>query len=284
MPAITLISAAAQSTNRVRVVTSSEPKHSGISLQGDALNPRTWRVIRDDTGNDLPVGSVIMVNATTYDLVVGEPFGGVMILHYVTTYTLIAIDNTPMVDASWATFRGVVAADKTGSQGGSVDLLNAPVPGSDRLGGTFRVVSGDYARQSGADLYTKLILRRLLSQKRSFAHLQDYGAGLKLKEPMPIGSISRLKAEIERQVRLEPETVDTRVSITLSTSGIELVTIQSTIQSQSAPVTIALTPDFVADFGPGALPNPPPVPPPTPAARDGGWMNEDFGSPFSAGG
>jgi len=280
MPAITLISAAAQDTNRVRVVTSSEPKHSGRSIQGDALNPRTWRVIRDDTGDDLLVGAVAMVNVTTFDLLVEQAFGGVTVLHFVTTATLLAIDNTPMTDASWAQFLGIVAATRAGAQGGSVDLLNATVPASDRVGGTFKVVSGDYARQSGADLYTKMVLRRLLSRKGGFYHLRDYGLGLVLKEPMPIGSIARLKTEIERQVRLEPETVDVRASIVISGEGIELITIQSRIQSQSTPVTISITPDLVAGFGPGAVANPPAVP--LPESSDGG-MGGGFESPFVSG-
>jgi hypothetical protein len=242
MATVSLASAFAKDTHRVRVVTSGTPQAISRMLAGDALNPGTWLVSRLDTLALFTVLTVTKVSSTTYDVTLLEGLAPQLVSHRVSSTTLLSSTGVVIVPPTSADFAGLAESAPISSRpaGGSVDILNAPVPTSDRIGGAFRIVSGDYATQSGVDLYRKLVVRRLTTKPGAFFHLPDYGLGLSLKEPVPMGSAPRLKAEIERQVRLEPETLEVSATVIVAPAGIETVNLRCKVKGQTGPVTLAI--------------------------------------------
>jgi hypothetical protein len=96
------------------------------------------------------------------------------------------------------------------------DYTNAPTAVSPFEGGTLQIdASGDYKTETGVALVRKLILRRLTSTPGDFFHLPDYGIGLNVKGRIPTSDLVKLKAEIERQVLLEPEVAQCEASLLL---------------------------------------------------------------------
>jgi hypothetical protein len=231
----TLTAAAALDTHRVRVTLSRAAQAVSAALPGDALNPATWTVTRSDTGAVLTLLAVEGGAGSVFALVTLDPLAGYNVSHTVAATTLKAANGDLISTPSSATFQGLAeAAVSQPAQGapGSVDLRNLPVPDPVHFGGTLVMTpGGDYDVETGTALVKKLILRRLFSAPGDFFHLPDYGLGLRVKEPIAPGAMSRLKAEIERQVKLEPEVEQVRASLSLSTDGVLIVRVQARLTS-----------------------------------------------------
>lgn len=251
-----ILSAIARDTHRVRVTLSDAPQAISSTIAGDALNPTTWTVKRLDTGFSFTVAKVGEVSTTIFDIYVFEPLGPISVTHRVSSDTILSPVETNMeldaelpiefdpppapVSISMDFFGLAESPPVTPTAAGTSDVLNAPTPTQDQTGGAYRVVSGDYQLQSGADLYRKLVLRRLLTKPGAFYHLPDYGMGLDPKTPVPLGSISRLKVEIERQVALEPETLSVSASVNVTASGIATYLINCKIKGQTGTVAVPI--------------------------------------------
>jgi hypothetical protein len=249
-----LTSALAVDTHRVRIVLDDTPQAISALLAGDALNPSTWQIERLDTLAPFTVASVAGISSSAFDLYVLEALGSRSVAHRVSSTTVLGATETNMeLDAElpiefdplpspssvsmdfWGLAESVTAIP---TASGTQDVLNAPTPTQDRVGGTMRVVSGDYQLHSGADLYRKLVLRRLLTRPGAFFHLPNYGLGLVVKEPVPMGSMTRLKSEIERQIGLEPETISANASISVTPDGIATYDLTCKIKGQTGSVSI----------------------------------------------
>jgi len=207
--------ALALSTNTIRVWLTAEPKHSSKDTVGDALNPSTWAVQRLDTTAFFHVVGVVAYTPLVYDVVVFEALGAVDVTHRVSSSTLEDVGGGLLRTPRHADFVGAASSAQSTSANraatrrvASRDLYNYPADQGEAgvVGGTLQVTaSGDYAEMMGADLLRKLIIRRLISIPGDFFHLPEYGVGLRGKEPTSLGNLPKLKAEIERQVLLEPE-------------------------------------------------------------------------------
>lgn len=251
-----ILAAVAISTNEVKVTLSGEPKHSSAFSSGDALNPNTWSIQRLDTTEFLHVIGVVPSNPLTYIVSTIEPFGSVLVTHRISSSTLLDAAGFTLKPPRNANFLGVLDISvstaelkATKKRAVSTDLYNAPAPKDDpsRYGGTFIInASGDYQDMSGADLVRKLILRRLLSTPGDFFHLPAYGVGLRVKEPISIGSLSSIKAEVERQVLRETEVETTQASLTLDTSSNSL-TVQVRAKLKASGESISVTLPMHAD-------------------------------------
>lgn len=189
---------------------------------GSALNPNLWTVTRLDTLERLYVVSVAAYSAPlVFDLLLQKSLGSINVAHRVEASEIRDLTGSLMAALS-AEVQGTLDHDLATVERrivrrrqGISDLRSVPVPVADQFGGTLRITAtGDYQRESGVPLVRKLILRRLMTAPGEFAHLPDYGAGLKVKEPLPNRSLIALKKEIQRQVLREPEIAEATVSIT----------------------------------------------------------------------
>ena len=244
-----ILSALALATNEVKVVLSGEPRHSSVFSAGDALNPSTWAIQRLDTTAFLHVLSVRPINPLTYGLTTLESFGSVLVTHRVSSSTLLDAAGFSLKTPRQADFLGLLDASVSTEEkktykhrGGSRDLFNSPTPIDDpsRFGGTLIINSvGDYQDMSGDALIKKLILRRLLSHPGDFFHLPEYGIGFRNKEPVFGGGLSRIKAEIERQVLQEPEVDVAQASLTLDANTLTVL-VRAKLRASGTQLSVSL--------------------------------------------
>jgi hypothetical protein len=240
-----LLSGAPSDLRTVRATLDAAPLAVTPTGAGDALNPASWTVGRSDTG-PLTVVAVDRVLAAVFDVHTLEPLGSHLVRHALGIVGM-SIAGSPVTETigfmgeAWAatfTPEGQIAAQRKTSR----DLANPPVGilGSD-AGGTLVVQGGDYATVTGADLVRKLYARRLTTAPGGFFHLPDYGLGLSAKEPAPFSDLARYKAEVERQLREEPETAAVIAKLRLTPTGdgaVLSVTIAATLRPTGDQIAV----------------------------------------------
>lgn len=221
--AIALDHAAAVGPKLVDVWLTGTPRADSPYNPGDALNPATWRVVRNDSGDSFTVVSATRVSALRYRLQVIEPLGGTTVEHTVSTSTLRAINGTLCVSPREADFFGIDS-----DQGTQFSVSARPIDiKTDAIAATAYAVGGgigmgedgDYQTHSGNELLRKLIIRRLVTPKGAFFHLPNYGLGLPLKLPLRTSRLNELKADIEEQCLLERDVLGAACSITITADG-----------------------------------------------------------------
>lgn len=228
---VSFASAVALAQRTVRVELTGLPLATSAAGTGDALNPATWAVVRNDTGAAFTVLAVAAVSPTVYDLTVLENFGSWLVTHRVSADTMRVPSGGSIDMPRFAEFIGVSAVvGDSRDTGGLRDFVNLPAP-RNPLGGTLQVSSaGDYVTEEGPQLVKKLIVRRLLTVPGEFFHLPTYGLGLRTKEPLPSGDLVKLRVAIEDAVRLEPEVAAASATITLA-DGVMVVAVRGRTQS-----------------------------------------------------
>lgn len=245
-----IVAARALATHEVAVTLSAEPMHSSNLVPGDALNPATWTVQRLDTAEFLHVVNAVPISPVEYGVITLEGFAGVDVLHTVSSATLLDPIGELLHTPKSADFYGVLDENEVTSAARlargrvtSRDVSNyhTPTPANSLFGGTLAInAAGDYESMSGAPLVKKLLIRRLISKPRDFFHLPDYGVGLRDKEPIPAGNLGKLRAEIDRQARLEPEVSDVAVGLTLSNQGVLTVQLRAKLVPTGQEVQFTL--------------------------------------------
>lgn len=246
----------------VRVELSSEPRHVLTTGEGDALNPRTWKVFEPATNKKWTVLSVKEVSATIYELLTLESFPRYQKTLRVQASSMYSHTGSPFPTA-FIDFNGcylnVRSTDesKTAAHGYYIqDLTNVPVPplaieiggelAGSIVGGTLQIdAGGDYTTEYGTSLVKKLILRRLVAKPGDFFHLPNYGLGLREKETLPQVELKKLAKAIEDQVRLEPEVADVRASLSYSAAASALV-IQLKVQMRSTGQVMGMSVSLAA--------------------------------------
>ncbi len=248
----------------VRVELTAEPLHFSNTGEGDALNPRTWRIQDPATGRLWTLLSVRQVDSKTFEIltleslpkhftelelasfdlvtVLGVPFPT---LQFLFNGCYLAANNT---SDSRLTANGVVQKDITNaiaptSTTSSGDL-NGGNPYGDLVSGTLEIDSaGDYTSQSGVSFVKKLILRRLIAKKGDFFHIPSYGVGLRVKEPLPVNDLRKLAAAIEQEVNREPEVQASKANLSYSASASALnvqVLVRLKPNGQTAQVSLTV--------------------------------------------
>ena len=256
---ITVVSARVTSTHTV-IVTVSAPalRDNGFTF-GSALNPNTWQLLRLDTNQFFSILEVVEISSTEFELRTLEPFAGSSVVHEVSSTTLRSEAGALVSEPNEATFFGVIASSVSTPEQLAVqrkvsfrDVANPPTPEQlNLIGGTLRFTSGgDYALEEGEPFVRKLILRRLVTPRGGFLHLPSYGIGFAVKEPVPVADLIKLRAEIERQVKLEPEVEACRATLTLDgANGILTIVLRVRLRPTGAEIEISLpqrTPQVVA--------------------------------------
>ena len=238
-PDLSISNAIAISTHVVRVTLTKEAQDIIRSIAGDVRNPLTWKITRSDTSQGFTVVKVSKVSQLEWDIRVLEKFASRFVSHSVSSTTLLDAGGSPIDLPRTAQFVGVIAAAESsperiaaGRRHGIRDLNNPPAPsGSNSVSGSLVIsAEGDYQLHDGPDFIRKLIFRRLTTERGAFWHLPNYGVGLKNKQALPGGGLLKLKAEIERQLKLEPEISKVAATIRQSASVLNIL-----IQAQLHP-------------------------------------------------
>ncbi len=248
---IAIVSATPISTHVVRVLLSKTPQLISAQLPGDALNPRTWKIVRTDTGVGFTILSISVPNTSkTVDVRVLEALGSSNIEHLISADTLLDSAGNPVTPPSALPFFGLLSAALASHDRRVADSkfairdLNNPqgaLP-SGSTGGVYSISSaGDYQLHDGTDFVRKLIFRRLMTSKGGFRFLPGFGVGLRVKEPVPAGDLISLQKEIEDQVKLEPEVDKVRVSVAQDQNSLTVVVLarlKTTGQQISLPIAV----------------------------------------------
>ena len=217
-------------------------RFSSAAVPGDAMNPNTWTVRRLDTGESLIVLAVDDVDGSgmTFDLYTLRKFQNALISHRIESDTLRTPSDVVISAPNTFDFRGAEKHLDAVAPSELVDIANPPFA-NDSIAGTLQVTdSGDYAVESGTALLKKLIIRRLTTSAGEFFYMTDYGVGLRLKEPLPIADMPKLKALIRLQLLREPEIASLDVGLTLTSEGILRINLIVTLRqtNQQVPVTL----------------------------------------------
>lgn len=231
-----VVSAFALNTNTVRVLLSRAPRWG--RQPGDAGDPSAWAVIAP-RGRALTVLAVKRGPTRRHvDLTVLQAFDPFPAPHVVRTATIRTPVGALITAPLEATFEGI-AATRPGP-GVLSDLRNPPFGSDVQAGGTFSVgANGDYQQHSGEELLRKLLVRRLTTTPGGFFHLPGYGIGLRVKEPLTTQDLTKLRAEIERQLAREPEIDTARVRLTLSPQdGVLVVAVRAILSRTQEQVTV----------------------------------------------
>lgn len=241
-PPLLLLSALAVRENVVRATFSDVPLIEGLETPSDASSPKRYQVVAvSGIGLDgLPVRPVLPVSAsvadvpgaagTSLDIVVDRPFSPWPCVYRLAVTNLVSKGGAFLAPGASQEFFGAragIVPPTMQATVASVDVLTAAgardlagvagARGDADLGIFVPDATGDYASAPPLSSFRSRVYRRLLAVVGSFAHLpRSYGAGLSAapKQPGRATVLERLAALAEEQIRLEPETVDVRVTVT----------------------------------------------------------------------
>ncbi len=216
LASFSLVSARALTTHSVLVQFGAPVKAIASYVVGDALNPSSWVLTNTITGQVFTILSIGPANSLNMQMILYtlEALGPFEQLHLVNAASVLSANGNSLLPPTSLTFPGVEAIENasTAVLARTVDLENT---------GAYRITSaGDYAEQLGGSITRKLILRRLTTQPGGFFFLDNYGLGIRIKEPVTTAGLIKLKAEIERQVLLEPEVTQVSAVLTLGANGV----------------------------------------------------------------
>lgn len=211
-----LADAHARTTRTVRVTLTAPALARSVLGIGDALNPATWQIYKGAPATPWTVFSVALVDlGTKFDITVWQDLADRFTTLTLRSTTLVSPAYAPIIAPTTFAFPGLAAAPEAIEFVAPYDLAARGV--SPELAGDVLVpdAHGGYAQQRGVELLRKLILRRLTTAPGAYAHLPNYGAGLTTGRLIRPTDLPGLRAEIARQVELEPEVREVGVTLTL---------------------------------------------------------------------
>lgn len=98
----------------------------------------------------------------------------------------------------------------------------------DTFTGTYRLdPRNDLAVHAGVDALKKRIIRRILTFPGEFYHLPDYGVGVQTKKKFNATNLTRLQADVIRQVRQEDEVDEVGVNVANPSPGVLVIEIKA---------------------------------------------------------
>lgn len=212
---ISISQAFAVDKRTVGVILTNDPLHQSVLGSGDAFNPATWSVVRNDSGFVFTIFEILYVGIAAVYLKLQEPLGQHLVDHTVESLTLKSAAGVAILPPTSADFDGLSERGQLlPGPSGDVDLKNSP-PGVLEI-----TAAGAYAIIFDEEVIKKTILRRVNASPGDFFWLPDFGVGLKVKSPVPGTELVKLRAELRRQILADPQVVDAQVSLALDSRGI----------------------------------------------------------------
>jgi hypothetical protein len=239
---LSVVGAVATSTNTVLVEVTAPALAMSPVGAGDALNPRTWSVMRGDNGFSFTILAVRDAgDALVFEVRTLEQLGGWLISHTVACPAMLDASRAPIQPPTSAKFLGVEAFVKPYDEAGVVDfdIANPPAPLSGIPATIPTTAAGDYATVAGADLAEKLIIRAITTSVGGFFFLPDYGFGLGTKSVVTPSNLGRLKADIVRTVEAIPmiDAANAQVGFDNAT-GVLTVTVFASLQNTGQTIQV----------------------------------------------
>lgn len=230
-----------------------QPPDNAVSrcAPGDALNPASWAISRVDTGQVYTPIVVAQVDVKTFDVTVREQLPSHLIAVLGDSSGVVTGGGAGpgLVGLQGMTWKEVFTPEAATARKRKVgtDLANPPTfkPGTSDLAGTLVLRGGDYTTVSGVDLVRKLIFRRLMTSLGSIFHLPKYGLGvLAVKDLFLPTDLPALKAEIERQCKLEPEVRSVKAGVTIDGNGILYISVDATVAPTGEKINVSMDSTF----------------------------------------
>ena len=241
-PSALYIAGAYPSSERTCVVTTSiAPAQVSPINPGDALNPRTWSLVRDDTGKSMLVMAVRVINTTTFELYSLDLFPGYGTTCRVSAPQLVQPTGVAIAVPDFADFEGCKAYVVTQSQTSLVDLKNAPAS-TNETSGTLQVgTNGDYALEGGVPFLKKLIYRRLVTAPGEFFYLPNtYGVGVAVKSQVLPSDLVMLQGVVQRQISQEPAFSAVQVQLRIDATQTLYITVNAVLAKTNQTVVIPI--------------------------------------------
>lgn len=234
----------AVATRTVRVTLTRPVQAVSAIADGDALNVRTWSVVRLDNGDAFTVLGVTMFGDNEVDVLLLEPLASFAVMHRVSCPSLLGADGvTSMGSPSSWDFPGLVWEQEGREAEFDRDIANPPVVGQNLqgFGGTLLAVGGDYANEQGVELARKMAYRDVFTEPSSFTHLPGYGFGLggRVKRGLNPSELPGLAADIKRVLLRRPWVEDAAAPMSFDTSnGILSIALKLKLKGQPDPATV----------------------------------------------
>lgn len=238
----TILLAHALTERSVGVYLSKSAAARSTIIPGDALNPTTWAMTRNDTGEQLLVlASRDLGDALAFELFILGKLGSSLVEHTVSAPSLLTPSGETLVPPTFYDFAGCKAVKVKASPASMVDIKNSSTSGTE-IGGVLEVGSdGDYAIHSGMDMLRKLVIRRLVTVPGEFFFYdRSYGVGFRVKEPLPNVNLVKLRNQIELQLQQEPEFSRVAVRLTLSPSGVLNIHVSALLRRTNEEVVVPI--------------------------------------------
>lgn len=231
-----LESAVALTTHAVLVTASYPMRMSSPLGVGDALNPSTWAVYRDDNSYSWTVVGCARVSDRRIILYLRTALQSWNRTHVVRTTDLRSSSGALIVTPYELNFRGVLATTEINEPRVPFDLASTNV----NAGGLRTTEAGSYERVFGDDMIRKMALRRLTTMPGAYFHIPaaDFGRDMKVKEPIRASSVLALKTSIELEMLKEPGVVGAKAAVSLNNGLLE---IRLKIQTDYNTVEVGLT-------------------------------------------
>ena len=242
----------------VRVVFSAEPKHKSAGTPDDALNAANYVVAVVTGQGQVPQSVGMFLAVTAYpaygvynagevavDLQVDRPLIVNMSYSVTVASAVVAADGSLLGSPYSWDFVGMARPIVTMQQRGKMGLVDLD---SDPIAGGINVDrSGDWAPDSGDLTGTrKRCLRRVLTAKSSFVHLQGYGLDYDIKQPATSNKLAGLRTDAQGQLAQEPDVAGVATQISMDARGLLSIGFTAkTKTGQNVPATLQATPDGV---------------------------------------
>jgi hypothetical protein len=235
-PSLYLESAVALTTHAVLVTVSQPMLMSSPLGTGDALNPATWSVERDDNSFAWTIVGCSRVTDRRVILYLRTALQSWNRTHVVRTTELRSFSGAFVVSPYELNFRGVLPTTAINEPRVPFDLASTDI----NAGGLRTTEAGGYERVFGNDLIRKMALRRLTTMPGAYFHIPpaDFGRDMKVKEVIRASSILALKTAIELEMLKEPDVIGAKASLTMSNGLLE---IRLKIQTDINTVEVGLT-------------------------------------------
>ena len=214
----TVDSAVVLTSSVVRVTFTKAPRFMSSIYIGDASRVTNWTIL---SSSNVPVFilGIAPVEGDVYSLDVTILGRWAADTYQVIVANVLDVSGDALSAPKNAFFLGCAVAAKAAALADRlIDLRNPQTDKNVVNGALITTSSGQYDRESGIPLLKKLIIRRLTTVVDSYLHLvgHNYGLGLRSKDVFRNADLVTLKADVEQQVKLEPEVSDCTATISFT--------------------------------------------------------------------
>ena len=231
-----VVSALATGSNTFRVWFSEPPRFTTPIAADSAANMTNFVLTRTDTGGVIQLlgASQVADDALALDFVrLGVWESHLITYHIQAGDTLVStVAAHALIDPKYAEFLGLPASVQPLEETQELADLRNPQTDETRINGGLVVsTAGEYQLEAGVSLVKKLIIRRIVTERDSFVHLQGYGESVSPARFWTTVDLMLFQTSLERGVRKEPEVESARVAITLAASGVLTVGVRARLRN-----------------------------------------------------